>query len=402
MHIPLGPAGQTVLVTEEPQDKPDGQEHKAPRRQYFVPAPDTKAPSGSRAAVPKPQNSGTSHSAPRSTPPRNRPGPAKSTGSAQPPLARKAQPPAPARKRRRFRFRWLLVIPVVALIVLGFFAYRAVSTFNRIERVDLQGSLAASNGTTTNYLLVGSDSRAELDPEGSSGVTGSRADTIIVLRLSPEGSQMMSIPRDLWVQIADTGQNGRINGAFNRGSANLVRTVTSNLDIPINHYVEVGFGSFAGLVDSLGGVPIEFPYPAFDKQSGLNITEPGVHVLNGEQALAYARSRHFVEIVDGKERKDPTGDLGRQQRQQTFLRAALGALGESRNPIELLSAADSMSGELKVDDGLGMRDMFNLARKLGAASPETVVLPTRNVRKGKAAVLELEEPAAQEVLAGFR
>lgn len=286
--------------------------------------------------------------------------------------------------------------------MLGLLGLRSLAIYKRIQRVDLQGALAPAGADATNYLLVGSDSRAELDPEGASGVTGSRADTIIVLRLTPEGARMMSIPRDLWVQIADTGREGRINGSYNSGPANLVRTVTENLGIPVNHYVEVGFGSFVGLVDALGGVSIDFPYAASDTHSGLNITEPGVHQLDGQQALAYARSRHYTEIIDGRPRTDPTADLGRQQRQQAFLRASLGKLGESRNPLRLLAAADAMSGELKVDDGLGPTEMFRLARKLGAASPESVVLPTRNARKGKAAVLLLEEPAAQEVLAGFR
>lgn len=279
---------------------------------------------------------------------------------------------------------------------------RALSIYNRIQRVDLQDALVPASGATNNYLLVGSDSRAELDPEGKSGVTGARADTIIVLRLSDSGSQMMSVPRDLWVTLADTGKQGRINGAYNRGPANLVRTLSTNLEIPINHYVEVGFGSFAGLVDALGGVPIDFPNPAFDKNSGLDITEPGVHILDGKQALAYARSRHYVEVINGKKAPDPTGDLGRQQRQQAFLRSALGELGKSRNPSTLLSAANAMSGELKVDQGLGILDMFSLARRLGASSPESVVLPTVNARKGKAAVLLLKEPEAQGVLSQFR
>lgn len=295
----------------------------------------------------------------------------------------------------------LATLVLVALLV-GFVGYRALGIYRRVEKIDLGDALTPASGDHVNYLLVGSDSRDEFDPEGSSGVTGSRADTIIVLRLGPDGSTMMSVPRDLWVTIADTGQNGRVNGSYNRGAANLVRTVTDNLDIPINHYIEIGFGSFAGLVDALGGVPIDFEHPAFDTQSGLNVTEAGTVVLNGPEALAFARSRHFTEIVDGREVKDPTGDLGRQERQQMFLRSALGELGHSRNPVEILAAGDSMAQGLRVDDKLTMMEMFRLARKLGGSEPETVILPTTPARRGEAAVLVLAEPEAMGVLAGFR
>ena len=111
---------------------------------------------------------------------------------------------------------------------------------------------------------------------------------------------MMSIPRDLWVEVADTGEMGRINGAYNRGPANLVQTVKNNLDVPVNHYMEVGFGSFVGLVDAIGGVTINFPNPVFDPGSGLNVTTSGDVTLDGQQALAYARARNYTEIIDGR------------------------------------------------------------------------------------------------------
>lgn len=296
----------------------------------------------------------------------------------------------------------IIALVVAFALVVGFIGFRSLGIYRRVERIGLDGSLAPVSGDFVNYLLVGSDSREEFDPEGTSGVTGSRADTIILLRLGPSGSTMMSIPRDLWVTIADTGLDGRINGSYNRGAANLVRTVTQNLDVPINHYIEIGFGSFAGLVDALGGVPVEFEHPAFDTHSGLNITETGTVVLDGAEALAFARSRHFTQVVDGRQVKDPTGDLGRQERQQTFLRSALGELGHSRNPIEILAAGDAMSEGLRVDDRLTMMEMFRLARKLGGSDPETVILPTAPTRRGQAAVLVLREPEAMGVLAGFR
>lgn len=296
-----------------------------------------------------------------------------------------------------------MLTPLVVLaLLLGGAVWWAWSTFQRIERVDLESVLDPVTGDTTNYLLVGSDSRDEFDPEGDSGITGRRSDTLILLRTTPDGAQMMSIPRDLWVEIADTGEMGRINGAYNSGPENLVRTVKGSLGVPVNHYMEVGFGSFAGMVDALGGVTIDFPHPVFDPASGLSVAEAGPVTLDGQQALAYARSRNYTEVIDGREVVEPTGDLGRQERQQVFLRTVLGDIGGSRNPVTLARVGDSVSSELIIDSRLGFFEALGLVRTLGGAGPETLLLPVEGVRRGTAAVLVTVEPDAQAVLDRFR
>jgi LCP family protein required for cell wall assembly len=305
-------------------------------------------------------------------------------------------------RRRRRRRRWPLLLLLVPLLLLLAGALWANWTYSKIDQIDLEAVLDPVSGPAVNYLLVGSDSRDELDPEGSSGVTGRRSDTIILLRTTPEGSSMMSIPRDLWVTIADSGADGRINGAYNSGPANLVRTVKDNLDVPVNHYVEIGFASFVGLVDTLGGVAIEVPHPAVDRASGLVIEGSGEVTLDGTQALAYARSRNYTEIIDGREVLEPTADLGRQQRQQYFLRTVLADVGSTRNPATLVRVADSMSSQLTVDSGLGLLEATRLVRKLSSSDPESVTLPTEGARRGGASVLVMIQPDAQEVLRRFR
>ena len=180
-----------------------------------------------------------------------------------------------------------------------------------------------------------------------------------------------------------------------------MKTVKDNLKVPVNHYMEVGFESFVGVVDALGGIEIEFPNPAFDTHSGLYVDQSGPVTLDGRQALAYARSRHYTEKVDGKEVTDPTADLGRQGRQQQFLRTALGEVGASRNPFELVGVTEALSDGLVLDDSIGLFDLIGLARKLSGSEPTTVILPTKGARKGGAAVLVLDQPAAAAALAGF-
>ena len=314
------------------------------------------------------------------------------------------------RAARAFRpkLRWLyLYLPLLLLlIVVGAFAW-LYFRFGSIHRVELGDALAPATGNAVNYLLVGSDSREGIDADtpnvGAIGtdVAGRRSDTIIVLRVEGGAATMMSIPRDLWTTNVATGKEGRVNAAYNQGPANLVRTVTANLGIPINHYLEVDFVSFSEMVDAIGGIDIDFPHAAFDRNSGLNIIAPGVHTLDGSQALAYVRSRHYVEIVDGKQVSDPTADLGRNLRQQIFIRTVLEEVGATRNPWTLARVAGAATTGMRVDTELGFGDVVTLARSLSGTDPESVVLPTKAARKGRASVLVLETEAATPVLAEF-
>ena len=129
---------------------------------------------------------------------------------------------------------------------------------------------------------------------------------MLLLRFVDGEAKMMSIPRDLYVPIAETGGSQKINAAYNGGPRRLVQTVQQSLGVPIHQYLEVDFVSFAKLVDALGGITIDFPHPAFDRNSGLDVRQAGPVELNGAQALAFVRSRHYVEVIDGEEVPDAT------------------------------------------------------------------------------------------------
>ena len=179
-------------------------------------------------------------------------------------------------------------------------------------------------------------------------------------------AQMLSIPRDLYVPIAGTDESQKINAAYNEGLGGgpqmLVDTITQSLGIPIDRYMEVDFVSFAGLVDALGGVTIDFPHPAQDERLGpvpargragraRRRAGPGVRAL-----APLPRDRQRREQVE-----DPRGDLGRILRQQKFLTAVFGKLSDSQNPFTLLSAASNMAEGLRIDDEMSMFDAMRFA-----------------------------------------
>lgn len=269
--------------------------------------------------------------------------------------------------------------------------------------VDEDGKVVEVDYDATNYLLVGSDSREGTDFEsedagaiGDSGdVGGQRSDTIMVLRTEANGSAaLLSIPRDLWVEIAGEDKSQRVNAAFNYGPETLIATVSEALDLPIHHYVQVDFVGFKKIVDTIGGVEM-CPHTVIrDLHSGLKL-QPGCQNLDGVQALAYARSRYYEEWDGTDWVSDPTGDRGRVVRQQLFIRAAVnGALEQfTTKPFESGDTIGAVTSSIKIDDTL---DPLFAARALRQAVSEglaTYVLPTYDDTVGDAAVLRLSDEA---------
>src|SRR4029077_4062113 len=169
----------------------------------------------------------------------------------------------------------------------------------------------------------------------------------------------------------------KINAAYNGGPQRLVKTVQQSLGIPIHHYMEIDIPSFAQLVDAMGGITIDFPNPAFDRNSGLDIKTAGPNHLDGPMALAFVRSRHYVEVINGQEKPDATGDLGRVQRQQQFLTTVFAKLGASKNPLLLAKAARATTGGLRIDDQMSLTDAIRLGWRMRNLHPTPVELPVR-------------------------
>jgi LCP family protein required for cell wall assembly len=422
------PAQRKFVPRQGQADSGAPAEPKAPAAPSAPPGRDPRrfyvgAPAGQAPLAPPPRAPSSSiPPAPPGAPASPRPGAL--APPVRPPSAPRPAPataPKPKRGRRfpklrRPKLKWIFLLsgllPIVLLV--GGLIY-ADYKFRQVHRVPV-GDLLDSGGSGENILLVGSDTRANADPSApnAGGIlgdatdrppAGERSDTIMVLRLQGGSSKMLSIPRDLIVQIADTGRKDRINSAYNAdlggGAARLLKTVQSSLGIPIHRYMEVDFVTFAGLVDAVGGITIDFPYPAFDTNTGLDITTAGPNKLNGEQSLAYVRSRHYTEIKeDGKAHEDPTADLGRIQRQQTFLRTVMSKVAGSHNPFTLLKVGGEVADGIRVDDKLGLWGAMRLAWDLKGLNPEAVPLPV--AVNSDRATLHLQEPDADGVLSQFK
>jgi LCP family protein required for cell wall assembly len=320
---------------------------------------------------------------------------------------------------------WLQRLAISSGVLLTVFCLAAASVVGyvywatgRFARANLDLDSAGVN-EPRNYLIIGSDSRDNVDPNdpsadaflGPDAPAGKRSDTILLVRTDPVAGtvKMLSFPRDLFVPMADTGKNDRINAAYGRGRQVLVDTIRKDFDVVVNNYIEVDFRGFKGLVDALGGVPMYFDTAMRDGNTGLDIEQPGCVSLDGDQALAFARSRH-LQFKDGRGRwqDDPTGDLGRITRQQIFVRRALHkalSIGLVTNPKTFFDLLNVAVDSVTIDQTLDRGDLNQLRQKFQELQPEQIEsysLPVKNATVGGAAVVKLEKAQAEPILDIFR
>ena len=299
----------------------------------------------------------------------------------------------------------------MVLLVFGGYAYLAYteSKIDRIEASELTSlnTLAAGSGDVVNVLVVGVDDRSTLpdDWEDKFGdFAGRRTDVMIVAHLVPgESIQMLSIPRDLKSNIAGHGTN-RVNASYVLGGPDLlVQTIQSETGIPIHHYVEIDFAGVGAIVDSLGGVTLDFAYPGRDTVSGF-ATDAGRHTLNGEQAVAYARSRHYQEYRNGEWAGTSGGDISRTGRQQEILIAMFGQVTSPSSAFNLPTFLPTFADQITADEGLSLAMMAGLGKDaltLKSKHIDNMTLPVKNSKgsDGRAYVVPID--ATQAVIDAF-
>ncbi|MEU6078913.1 LCP family protein [Streptomyces sp. NPDC047108] len=275
--------------------------------------------------------------------------------------------PAPNwRRRLKIGTLTLLVVFLGVSIATYFWAdsklQREVDLSKVIERPE--------GGSGTNYLIVGSDSREGMTAEEkkrlhTGSADGKRTDSMMILHVGDNGSTMISLPRDSDVEIPsfrgsdsgnifpNEGRRTKLNAAYAEdGPELLVRTVEANTGLKIDHYAEIGFGGFAKIVDSVGGVEMDIPKSFKDEKSGADF-KSGTQTLNGEQALAFVRTRYAL----------PGSDLDRTKNQQKFLSALASQTATPStvlNPFKLYPTMGAGLDTLIVDKDMGLFDLAEM------------------------------------------
>jgi LCP family protein required for cell wall assembly len=277
--------------------------------------------------------------------------------------------------------RTLLVLGlVVVLVVVGVGGY-AWYLNHQVHRITVKGlATGETHGTesgTENILLVGSTDRCALKKQYigygicDQGVNGINSDVVMILHLNPTKRtvSILSIPRDLFIPNARIEGANKIDAALYQGPTQLVAAIQEDFGIPIQHYVELNFDSFANVVDALGGINMYFPEPVYDAESDLDVTVVGCHHLNGFHALQVVRARHLVHKGPGVTSNNPAdwtpeaqSDLARIRRDHEFLRVLATAVAKRglSNPLTDRSIVSGVAPDLTVDNGFSASHMINL------------------------------------------
>jgi LCP family protein required for cell wall assembly len=288
---------------------------------------------------------------------------------------------APHRRARRRRGRWaLLAAGVVVLLVAGVAIAGLVAQsriqsrlsyitdpFAGIEDRPTTEEPAGPSGPL-DILVLGSDSRISAGDPDQWEFGAQRTDAIMLVHIPADrGSmQIMSIPRDSWVDVPGWGMY-KINAAFSFGGPSLmIQTVEQLTGVRIDHFVVADFESFAELTDELGGVEITLTEPMNTR--GVDL-DAGPQRMTGEQALVYVRERYSL----------PRGDFDRVQRQQNWLRAIMRSAFDRdvlTNPVRLTSFLETAAGAVAVDEGFSVSDMRGLALSMRDIRPGDVSFVT--------------------------
>ncbi|MFJ8000000.1 LCP family protein [Streptomyces sp. NPDC096310] len=270
----------------------------------------------------------------------------------------------------RYAPDWGRRIKIGALVLVVALLVTSIGTYfwadGKLKReVDLSKVIERpGQGDGTNYLIVGSDSREGMTDEDkkklhTGSAEGKRTDSMMILHDGSNGPTLISLPRDSNVTIPsfvgsesgkeypNTGRQTKLNAAYAEdGPELLVRTVEYNTGLHIDHYVEIGFAGFANIVDAIGGVEMDIPKAFKDKKSGADF-QAGTQTLDGEQALAFVRTRYAFAA----------SDLDRTKNQQKFLAALASQTatpGTILNPFKLYPTMSAGLDTLIVDKDMSL------------------------------------------------
>jgi LCP family protein required for cell wall assembly len=318
----------------------------------------------------------------------------------------------------------LLGIFVVVLSAAGITAFKTLTFMNSVSTAstgDNIKSIVTTAAAPVVDAVTGADPSASAAPGvvlpervnilllgyGGGGHDGADlTDSIMVLSFDQKTKQaaMISVPRDIWVRIPDSGQTGdfwKLNSAYaigeddagypnklpefkgNAGGGNLASSVVGSiLGIKIDYWVAVDFHAFKSVVDALGGVDVnvdtaftDYQYPRNDDPSidASYMTvhfDAGMQHMSGDRALIFARSRHSLE--DGT-------DFGRSKRQQKLLVAIKDKALTPSGVTKVFGLMDALSGDFKTNLNVGqMKALADIAKGVDVNSIDHVSIDNTN------------------------
>ena len=304
-------------------------------------------------------------------------------------------------KRKKKRKRWVVLF-VVLLFLLGGAGIMAAEFWSSIYETrgpldeDLKNAIENKKKELDPDSLLADDSFLKNRKNGPFTVLllgvdtydaeQGRTDTMMVAIVDPKDNEvsLVSIPRDMRVEIIGRGEFGKINSAYAWGGINMsIATVEHFLEIPIDYYTTVDFKGFQALVDAIGGIElnVEKDMTFWDRLSKQQVSlSAGPQTLNGFQALSYARFRGDAE-----------GDFGRNRRQQQVVSAILDQTIDLRNVTNMKEISEALGDNVRTD--ISFTKMVSLASslKMSGDEVETIQYDAYPTRIGNTSFVTVDE-----------
>ncbi|MGP4106084.1 LCP family protein [Virgibacillus sp. L01] len=307
-------------------------------------------------------------------------------------------------KKRKLRKRaiFILVPAVIAFIGLSYAAYLYVKADTVLsdsyqddgrEKSDLREEKVDPSKDNVSILIAGVDASDVRNNEDHS-----RTDTLMLATLNKEEKsvKMLSIPRDSYVYIPEVGYETKINHAHAYGGIDAtVKTVENLMDIPVDYYVKLNFEAFIDVVNAVNGITVDVPYELYEQNSndvkGAVHLMPGEQDLNGEEALALARTRKY------------DNDIERGKRQQKIIKSvikkaiSIDSILKYDNIIE--AVGKNMATNMKFDD---MKSFISYGTGSGSLSFETYTLEGSDYQPDDTYYWKLDDIALNETKEMFK
>lgn len=311
----------------------------------------------------------------------------------------------PRVKRRRVRKRIKVLIAILTIVLLSVItygvnlyfkaesaltgAYEDLSDEERLKS-DLRDEVVDPKFDNVSILIMGideSDSRlAEYHP--------ARTDALLLATLNRENKsvKLLSIPRDTYVYIPHVGYEDKINHAYAFGGRKAtVDTVENLLGLPVDYYVTLNFNAFIDVIDAINGVTVDVPYEikemnSDDKKNAIHL-EPGEQLLDGEEALAFARTR----------KKD--SDVERGKRQMEIIEAIIDKSASISSIFKYDDIIEAVGNNMQTDMSFSeIKSLFSYATKGGNLHVEQLTLEGEDYKPGRIYYWKLDEEALVETI----
>ncbi|MDY0394039.1 LCP family protein [Virgibacillus halophilus] len=253
------------------------------------------------------------------------------------------------RKRKLRKRVFFILVPL--LVFVAAFSYatylyiKADSVFSESyvddgrKKSDLRDKEVDPDFDNVSILIMGID-----ESEKRNNAKDARTDSMMVATLNKDDKsvKLLSIPRDSYVYIPEVGYETKINHAHKFGGPKAAMETTENLlHIPIDYYVTINFEAFLEVVDAIDGVEVDVPYEmkeqdSKDKADAIHL-KPGKQTLNGEEALAFARTRHY------------DNDIERGKRQQEILKAVMSKSASLKSVLKFDNIIEAVGKNMKTN-----------------------------------------------------